>query len=317
MDEIILTKVREAIAKTGYPLELEVAAIARRNGWTPFHAVEYVDPETKKLRELDLLIYKEINERRIELRVSCKSSVSKQFVFFNIDRRWYIPFGDLKCTPVSDDFSRRRAIENALSGLPLFSQPMQAINYTVVAGNSYDREARALLRDALMSVVSSAHYRLLPRGLLFDQRGTVYIFLVVLRGPMFAATFDESTGATVVMPTSYALWNGSIPIPQHYWEMTIPDQDGNDISFRDAIYWFGSDIYVELIQDSEFERYLKIVETAFASLAPENVKLFGKPWNDDNFPSIVGPPPQLKTVKKEQAAPAKRRSPGGKVPESS
>jgi hypothetical protein len=294
MNSDLTNKVRQAVAKTGYPLELEIAAVARRNGWAPFHAVEYLDAETRVHRELDLLIYKQINERRIELRISCKSSVNKQFVFFNVDRRVYIPFGDLKCTPVVADPERRDVIRDALKGLPIFNEPMLAVNYTVVAGSNPDRDSRALLHDALMSVVASAHHSPLPRQLLFDERGTVYLFIVVLKAPMFAVSVDDSTGESVVTEVSYALWQGKIPIPEHYWQMRIPNSGGREVPFSDALYWFGDRVHVEVLRDTSFEDYLHTVEAAFVALTPAQLKWFGKPWKSEHFPKIVGRAPTLR-----------------------
>jgi hypothetical protein len=67
MSDDLLNKVKRAIQGTGYPLELEIAAIARRNKWVVFHSIEYHDPETAKFRELDLMLYKNIHRRRVEL----------------------------------------------------------------------------------------------------------------------------------------------------------------------------------------------------------------------------------------------------------
>src|SRR5450755_125623 len=157
LGEDLPSKVKRAIQTTGYPLELEVAAIARRQKWVAFHSSEYEDPETHKLRELDLLLYKNIHQRRIEVRVSCKSSINKQFVFFTADRRPFTRMGELKCTPLVSKFNRAEQVERALHDLPIFTHPCGVVNYTVLNGSAPDREARSLLRDAIMSCVTSVH----------------------------------------------------------------------------------------------------------------------------------------------------------------
>lgn len=135
MTEELRAKVLDAILKTGYPLELELASTAEKNGWVVFHGVEYDDPFSGKPRELDLLIYKQIHQRRIEIRISCKSSHNKQFVFFTEDRTRYVKVGELKRTPVTDDPAWYPRIAKLLRPLPLFSHPAGVVNYTVVAGN--------------------------------------------------------------------------------------------------------------------------------------------------------------------------------------
>src|ERR1051325_262788 len=152
MTNDMTAKIREAVLKTGYPLELQCGALARSLGWVPFHAVEYRDPMSGKMRELDLLIYKQIQQRRVELRISCKGSVNKQFVFFNEEERSYFPLSEVKTTPVRDSRDHMLAMAEALVDLPVRSVRRRTVNFTVTAGPNTDRDARALLLDATMSV---------------------------------------------------------------------------------------------------------------------------------------------------------------------
>ena len=54
-----------------------------------------------------------------------------------------------------------------------------------------DHESRVLLKDALMSTVNSVNYRLLPHELLFDQRGTIYFFITLIKGAMFDVSLER------------------------------------------------------------------------------------------------------------------------------
>jgi len=299
MNSDMTSKVLEAVAKTGYPLELQIASVASRAGWTPFHAIQYADAETKVHRELDLLIYKQINERRIEMRISCKSSINKQFVFFNIDRRNYIPFGDIKCTPVVADVEPSEAVRNALISLPMFNEPLEAVNYTVVSGNNPDRNSRSLLHEALMSVLACVHYRLIPAHLLLDERGSVYLFVVVLKAPMFNFSLDSSTGEGIVKETPYAHWRGKFSMPDHYHQMQVLNPEGRRVPLANVMYWFGDKIHVEILRDTYFGEYLQIVEAGFNALTPNQLRLFGKPWRAEHFPKIVGPPPPIKPRRRQ------------------
>jgi hypothetical protein len=175
----------------------------------------------------------------------------------------------------------------------MFSHPWGAVNYTVLTGSSPDREARSLLRDAIMSCVNSTHYRLLPSNLLFDARGTVYCFVVVLRGEMYSAHYSEAMQDMVVDGCDYAVWRGRIPIPNHYLSLNIPDVDGKPVPFGDALYWFGDHVQIEIVRDTAFGSHLEGIERAFQRLTPQEAELFGKPWTRENFPKAVGPAPTL------------------------
>jgi len=291
--EDLLSKVKKAIAATGYPLELEIAAKARRLGWIPFHSVSYEDPESGKLRELDLLVYKIVRARRIELRISCKSSLDKQFVFFTRPRGHLPGACDLKFTPVVDDHERRSQIRECLASMRFFSEAREAANYTVVSGKDSPREARALLRDALLSSITSIHDRILPRGLLFDPRGTLYFFLVVARARMFESWFEEETAGMETREIDYVQWSGKYDVPTSYYGLTIPDVHGNNVPFGDVMYWFSDWIRVEILRDSYFETYLRELESHFAMLDDDTLVLFGKPWSAENFPRLVKGPPGI------------------------
>jgi hypothetical protein len=150
-----------------------------------------------------------------------------------------------------------------------------------------------------MSVIASAHYRLLPRQLLLDERGTAYLFIVVLKAPMFAVSFDESTGGETVTEVSYALWQGKISIPEEYWQMTVPDSKGREVPFSNVLYWFGDHLHVEILRDTSFEDYLQRVEATFAALTPAQLKWFGKPWRAQHFPKTVHPAPTLRPRRRQ------------------
>jgi hypothetical protein len=287
----LLEKVKKSILTTGYPLELEIGSVFEDNGWIPFHSVEYEDPETEKQRELDLLVYKLVKKRRLELRVSTKTSLNKQFVFFTRQRRSFPSLSDLKYTPVSE--RPINSIPGSLGRLPIFSHPRDCINFTVLSGNKVDREARSLLKDAMMSSVNSIHHRILPQGLLADQRGTLYFFLVVLRGHLFEVSFDHKANALNVDRCQYARWHGRLSIPKKYWQLSIPNEDGKPVPFQNVLHWFGDWITVEFISDHYLTQYLGNLERVFEMLDEEELSVFGKGWSIENFPKIVGLPPSI------------------------
>lgn len=299
MGSDLIEKVRQGIRNTGYPLELEAGAVARRLGWHVFHSVQYPDPDTGKMRELDLMVYKIVRGRRIELRISCKSSSNKQFVFFTRPRGHYPQASDLKFTPVSDNSDQRRRITRDLGVLRFFSEPREAVNYTVLMGDRLDREGKTLLHDALMSVVTSLHYRILPDSLLLDQRGTVYFFIVLLGGRMFDATYDDASGDTVVEEAEYVQWAGRFPMPSSYGALAIQNERGDAVPLENALYWFGPFVRVEFVKSSSFGAHLNHIESVFAALTDDAVQAFGREWSAANFPQIVGDPPTLAPLEAE------------------
>lgn len=82
------TEVLGWLRSHGYPLELQVAHTLRRTGWRVEHARWYRDPDTSKLRELDLLASRsertsdESDAGYVRLAIECKSSPGKPWVAF-------------------------------------------------------------------------------------------------------------------------------------------------------------------------------------------------------------------------------------------
>jgi hypothetical protein len=78
--------VRKWLVETGYPLEMQVAAILRRARFHVWQSDFYVDPETKDAREIDVLaIYPDRGGKRwieMDFSIECKKSSGKPWVLF-------------------------------------------------------------------------------------------------------------------------------------------------------------------------------------------------------------------------------------------
>jgi hypothetical protein len=110
---------------------------------------------------------------------------------------------------------------------------------------------------------------------------------------MFEATFDDEANKLVVERCKYARWDGRLTIPKKYWDLSVPEENGDLIPFRNVLYWFGEWITVEFISDEYLPQYLRGLERVFGMLDEEELSAFGKEWSPDNFPKLVGPPPRI------------------------
>ena len=290
-------KILSSVQKSGYPLEQRMGYCLQKRNWIPFHSITYIDPSEEKQRELDLLAYRNIKERRIELRISCKKSTSKPWIFFTEDTSRYHEFGSiLKVTPVSGDVERYREIPKVLRGLPLFKNKRRAINFTAFSGKEIDKDARTLVKDGLYSTLKSVYHRLYPSELMFDLRGTVYLFIVILDGLMFESYYDTHLDQDIIDQIDYIQWETWFPLKRTV--RSVPDHEGNNIPIGDVLYWFSDRFRVEVITWNHFETYLDEVESAFEKLNEKDLQLFGNSWRPENFPSLVGERPSLKPGKK-------------------
>ena len=284
--------VLQAIQKTGYPLEQRVGKCLERHGWQPHYSITYVHPTDKTQRELDIMAYKEIRDRRIELRISCKRSSSKPWVFFTDDFPLVHKSYYLKMTPVSPDRERYLKIPVVLKELPFFACSRIGINYTALFGSQQDKEARPLIRDGLYSTITSVYHSIYPFRLMFDRRGTIYFFVLVFDGPLFESYYDSQSDKDIVNEASHVLWKIFFPLARvtEY----IQDHNGYDISLGDVIFWFSENFIVEVVLWDYFEQYLQTIESTFRKLKGRDLSLFGDAWIPENFPKIVRDMPDLK-----------------------
>lgn len=89
MADELKVRVKNWLNKHGYPLEMEVASIARDAGFEVSQSECYVDPETGLSREIDLILYKSNFSQgegsvflSYRLLVECKSSKDKPWLLF-------------------------------------------------------------------------------------------------------------------------------------------------------------------------------------------------------------------------------------------
>lgn len=279
----LVKKITEGIRNTGYPLEQRVGHCLQSRGWHPFHAVSYWEPKQGTQRELDILAYKIIQERRIELRISCKRSVSKQWVFFTEDASRYVETSsDLKITPIPDHPDTFRRRHETLKDLPFFKHKRRAINFTALAGDKMDKEAKSLMRDGLLSAISSVYHRIYPHHLFGDVRGHLYLFVTVFDGLMFESFYDPQREQDQVIEINYAQWRTLFPLETR-WK-SITNDAGRRVLLANVLFWFSEIFRVEVMTWNHFPNYLEEVERAFAGVQQTDLNVIGMPWKDEFFP---------------------------------
>jgi hypothetical protein len=294
MENDLKKNIIEALKYSGYPLEQRIGYILEKHGWSVFHSINYLDPVTEKERELDILAYKLINERRIELRISCKRSISKPWVLFTEDSTKYFQHGSfLKMTPVSCDLNKYQQIPQILKKLPFFSHTRRAINFTVFTGKDLNSESRSLMKDGLLSSLNSVHHRIFPDWLLFDERGTIYFFLTIFDGLLFEAWYNPTEDKDEIKQINYGQFDKKLELFSK--RKTIHNSNGKSLPLDFVLYWFSEWFRIEIITLQHFSEHLQTLETVFNSIPEEYLQLFGKTWSNENFPKTVKPMPKFKT----------------------
>lgn len=78
----IIEQVKDAINKSGFPLEMKVDQILKPHGWYSRVGKLYRDFITEKIREIDIYASKVVNGTQIEMVIACKQSEQHKLVLY-------------------------------------------------------------------------------------------------------------------------------------------------------------------------------------------------------------------------------------------
>jgi len=85
--EMTIEGIKRIIEKSGYPLEIDIGDMLRRDGWVVFHQYPYIDRNENKLRLIDILSIKPLTkEVGVSLLIECKKSTKHGWAFNTIDK---------------------------------------------------------------------------------------------------------------------------------------------------------------------------------------------------------------------------------------
>ncbi len=197
--------VRDWLIKTGYPLEMEVAAAFQRERFGVSQSSFYADPETGEPREIDVTaeLFDTIGESdhlsMFVVNIECKKSTGNPWVLFrsNYEATKEALFRYTAGNRIGRALLVRAARDLRREHLPLFEPTNFAYGMTQsLRSNSNDETFRALMQVAKATNVrvrhADDHFRLLSTS---DEESTdvlVVISAIVVDGELYLAELDNS-----------------------------------------------------------------------------------------------------------------------------
>jgi len=286
---VVDTDIRSAIIGSGFPIAYEIAELARASGWTVLQNVRYSVPLVSDRQQVDLLLYKLVRGRRVELRAAVLDTPHAHA--FYMEGRHTVPIAwDLKFAPVSADIPTRDSLASAFQNLPCYSATREAFTYRKV-GQSGSEPATELL-GAQDSVVGSLHHQIYP-GLLYDRRGRLYMFGIFVRGKMFEVTYKSRPGVPEIEETNYVNLLAEHDPPADYANRAITNADGKPVLLSEALYWFGNRLRIDIVRGTNVDHYLGQLEQAVTNMSEDQIALLGSPWIGETAPKAEIEPPGL------------------------
>ena len=205
------------LEEQGYPLEMRVASILKKEGFRVIQSEYFSDPETGDSRELDIVAYaqKQIGEVliRVSLIIECKRSVDKPWLLFKSkESRLANPARVVqRATNTLGSIYLRELCQNEeVQKLSLFSlaeNPAYGVTQALTSGKD-------ICYSALTSVSKAARATVLKQENYYNRPVklcSIVFPVVAVSGRLFEVFLDKNTNVVVEeIENGTLLWRNSI-----------------------------------------------------------------------------------------------------------
>lgn len=206
MTDDLVGRVRTWLESEGYPFELRVGRVLREAQWDVFHGRHYTDPETGKLREIDIHAAfgpyvgnsHGVGMVSVHLVCECKVSVSKPWVVFTTsigdDSERLVGRlapGEVASRVLADATATGRRLFRTLCVGPRVGHALTRAFSDSKAGDPSGPYSAVLGALSAASVLSAKHESAGPRGESLAQWTSIYLPIVILNGPLFEFYLDD------------------------------------------------------------------------------------------------------------------------------
>ncbi|MEZ0272330.1 MAG: hypothetical protein ACAH18_09570 [Methylophilaceae bacterium] len=222
MSQSLESRVLNWLTEQGFPLEMEVASMAKATGFEVSQSDYYLDPESGDAREIDLVLsvhsYRGNFSLTYNLFVECKSSRDKPWLLFctpneigeELTRENRLQFIDVESAFISNDLGGHLLLQSTFNGnltnlFPrLNTQPLLGYGIT---------QAFAQAGDAPFKAMMSATKAALSHTKRMGTLGLTIPFLfstpvVVIDVPLLAVSFSSDTNELNIaeIPSGNLFW---------------------------------------------------------------------------------------------------------------
>jgi hypothetical protein len=190
----VKTKIEEWIKKCGFPLEMKVAKSFIKAGFDVGQSVYYMDSESEKFRETDIIATKSnlINGVwvNIALVIECKSTIDKPWVilindglkYYHDDLPAYITNNGLKflkATRENEEFKSDFLFRNS-----------RKIGYSLIT--AFNKDGKEPSYEAIQSLTKACEYFVKECSNKREYQINIYLPIIIVEGMLFNATLTET-----------------------------------------------------------------------------------------------------------------------------
>ena len=206
-------EVKNWLESQGYPLEMKVASEFQKSGFDIQQSFYYMDPDTNKFREIDVIATKGLYTGKvfahIRFIIECKTSKRKPWVVFTrknkiIDYEYY----DWYCTSkMGWDYVLHASIEGLFDGIETTFHKRATIGYGITqaftTGEDITYKALNTVRNCAIAYAKCANNHKLDMV-------EIIVPVVVFEGELFEAHLDKNEVLTKRVDESVVLWHSAL-----------------------------------------------------------------------------------------------------------
>ena len=240
-----IKKIRERILKSGYPSEVEIGTILRKDGWLVGNQWPYRDKITGKIRPVDILAMKfgfPQSRLAVSLLLECKKRLKGEWIFHTQEKeKEFLPLlgalfdflNKIKGTAFSQevtDLTPDDIMASTLSGLHLLDKTIRTGIFSVTPEGKDD------FHEAVMQIISALE------GLKNSMKLFVIFPTIVFSGDMFEYYMENEE--TKIKPINHIQFITFVPESEGMYPCMI-----------------------DIIRKSYFKEFLRIVNRDFYILS--------------------------------------------------
>jgi hypothetical protein len=270
----LILKIKNAIKKSGFPLELKIGNSLEKLQWDYSIGNIFRDFETGKYRESDIVAEKIINGILVKLFIECKKSDDKQLILYApknhknsiIVRKLLKTYPKIKFRNPQYD---AKSVFAEFQNLPLYDSKVPFAKSLIVTKGDTVTEDNIKFVSSINGLVKNSVITIDDDSYGINER-TLYLHFFIFEGQLFQLSNSETEDFDL-QEISY----GQFQYEAHLQVESNAIHDEDD-TLAETVKSTGSTFIIEFISADKFSGYVKKLEKLIGKINPEQILGWGK-----------------------------------------
>ena len=275
-DEKLINKIKKGLIKSGFPLEMKVSKILKKNGWNHSMSNYYLDFEANVYREYDIHAGKTINGINVTLFIECKKSDEKQVILYSPQNKKFLPFMDIyfkafpKFPKYQDYIPDEKSQKEAFIKLPILDKQYRLSTGIIFSKGEKIEQDNSSFFGSIIGLIKQSIMTGYD-GLIDTNFRMIFLYLIVFDGYMYelAPSEDDDFSLKEIEYGQYSY--------EYHFKPKV-DYDVINQAFVKHLSEYGTHYVIELLRPSHLESYIAQIENVLNNLNKDKIKRWGQDW---------------------------------------